>query len=67
MSVDTCIEDPPTIHQPDHFDLCQGHSSNRRFQWESVGFHLNMHLVLDPLAHGTHIIPIHTSGEYYEA
>ena len=32
MSVDTSIEDLPTIHQPYQFDLCQHHSSNRHFQ-----------------------------------
>ena len=26
--VDTSIEEPVYVHEPDHFDLCQGHSHN---------------------------------------
>ena len=31
------------------FDLSQGHSSNRHFQWKSMDFQLNRHIVLRPL------------------
>ena len=43
-SVDTSIEDRPNIHQPHQFDLCQGHSSNRHFQWKATGFYLKRHI-----------------------
>ena len=48
-SVHTCIEDLTKIHQSGQFDLCQGHSSNGHFQWKSIGFHQNRHIVLRPL------------------
>ena len=35
MSVDTPIEELPNMGQPDRFDLCQGHSINRCYQWHS--------------------------------
>ena len=38
MSVDTSIEDLPKIHQPDLFDLCQGHSTNRLFNGNQCVF-----------------------------
>ena len=49
MCVATSFEDLPKIHQPDQFDLCQGHSSKRHFQWKSMSCHLNRHIVLRPL------------------
>ena len=49
---------PPNMHQPDQFDLCQGHSSNRHFQWKSMGFHQNRHTVLRQLGLGFHITPV---------
>ena len=45
MSVDTSIEDFPHIHEEDPFDLGEDHSSNGHFQWKSVGFHLNRHII----------------------
>ena len=36
MIEDTSNEELPNIHQPDQFDLRQGHSSNRHFQWKSM-------------------------------
>ena len=32
MTEDTPIEQLPYMHQPDQFDICQGHSSNIHFQ-----------------------------------
>ena len=49
ISADTSIEDLPKIHHPVQFALCQGHSSNRHFQWKSMGIHLNRHTVLRSL------------------
>ena len=46
------VEDLPNIPQPGQFDLCQGHSSNRHFQWKPMGFHLNRYLLLRPLGLG---------------
>ena len=40
MSVDTSIEELPSMHQPDQFDFCQGHSSNEHLQWESMALNL---------------------------
>ena len=51
MSVAASIEELLKIHEPDHFDLYQGHSSNRYFQFKSMGFHLNGRIVLNSL-HG---------------
>ena len=52
MSMDTPLEKLYDIHQPDQFDLCQGGSSNRHFQWKSMEFHLNRHIVLRQLGLG---------------
>ena len=52
MSVDTSIEDQPHIHQPDQFDLCQGHSSNWHFHCKSMGSHLKRHIIMKPLGLG---------------
>ena len=49
----------PTIRQPDQFDLCQGHSSNRHIQMKSMDFHLTKHIVLRPLGLG---VPHQTCG-----
>ena len=49
MSVDTATGKLPNVHQPDQFDLCQYHSSNRHFQGKSIEFHLNSHIFLQPL------------------
>ena len=43
------IEELPNIHHPYQFDLSQGHNRNRHFQWKSVGFHWNRHIILRPL------------------
>ena len=40
MNVDTSIEKLHNIHQPDQFDLCQGHSSKRHFQWKLIAYTL---------------------------
>ena len=32
----TSVKELPNIHQPDQFDLRQGHSSSRHFQWKSM-------------------------------
>ena len=53
MMVKTSIQDLPNIHQPDQFDLCQGHSTNRHFQWKSLGFHPNLfNLNIRIISHG---------------
>ena len=52
LVVDTSIDEPLSIQQPDQFDLCQAHSSKRPFQWKSTGFHINRCIVLRPLGLG---------------
>ena len=49
VRVHATTEDLPYIHQPDQYELCQGHRSNRPSQWKSMSFHLNRHIVLRPL------------------
>ena len=48
MSVDASVKDLPNLHQPDHFDLYEGHISKKHFQWKSMGFDLNRHIILRP-------------------
>ena len=58
----SCIEmeDLPDMHQPDQFDLSQGPSSNRHFQWKSMGSHLNRHIVFRQLEP---VLPYQTCGD----
>ena len=59
MRVDMFSEELPNIHQPDQFDPCQGHITNRLFQWKSMGFHLSRHIVLRSLGLG---VPYYSCG-----